>query len=181
VRGALRDVGQIVSGGTGSGSVGGVGSGGGSGSGPGIGGVGEGGSGVSFGMGRVCPPRLLGKRNQRFRRLHKTVPDSADVLGQEDAAKFGERRGVRPVVERPHHGLALGKRPGRGCGRRFRTRFRAFRRGACRRRGGRARGRRSRGWEGRRGTSRAWCAPLVAGCDGERRRVRRDYTAGDAP
>lgn len=62
VRGALRDVGQIVSGGTGSGSVGGVGSGAGSGSGPGIGGVGEGGSGVSFGMGRVCPCRLLRKR-----------------------------------------------------------------------------------------------------------------------
>ena len=60
--GAFRDVGQIVSGGTGSGSVGGLGSGGGSGSGPGIGGVGEGGSGVSFGMGRVCPRRLLRKR-----------------------------------------------------------------------------------------------------------------------
>ena len=62
--GAFRDVGQIVSGGTGSGSVGGLGSGGGSGSGPGIGGVGEGGSGVSFGMGRVCPRRLLRKRGR---------------------------------------------------------------------------------------------------------------------
>ena len=62
--GAFRDVGQIVSGGTGSGSVGGLGSGGGSGSGPGIGGVGEGGSGVSFGMGRVCPRRVLRKRGQ---------------------------------------------------------------------------------------------------------------------
>ena len=62
--GAFRGVGQIVSGGTGSGSVGGLGSGGGSGSGPGIGGVGEGGSGVSFGMGRVCPRRVLRKRGQ---------------------------------------------------------------------------------------------------------------------
>ncbi len=64
--GAFRGVGQIVSGGTGSGSVGGLGSGGGSGSGPGIGGVGEGGSGVWFGMGRVCPHRLLGKRGRRL-------------------------------------------------------------------------------------------------------------------
>ncbi len=178
VRGALRDVGQIVSGGTGSGSVGGVGSGAGSGSGPGIGGVGEGGSGVSFGMGRVCPPRLSGKRNQRLRRLHKTVPDSADGLGQEDAAKFGQRGGVRPVLERPHASSRARRSPAQESERHARTRSRGDQREQDRRRGGRARGRQGRGWEGRRGTSRAWCAPFVADCDGERRRKLRDYIGG---
>ena len=34
----------------------------------------------------------------------------------------------------------------------------------------RGRGRRRRGWEGRRDTSRAWCAPFIAECGAERRR-----------
>jgi hypothetical protein len=68
---AFGDHAQIVSGGTRSGSVGGLGSGGGSGSVLGIGGLGEGGSGVSFGIRRVCPCLLSGKRS--LLRLHEPV------------------------------------------------------------------------------------------------------------
>ena len=92
--------GQIVSGGTGSGSVGGFGSGRGSGSGPGIG---WGGRGVSFGIRHVCPRGLSDKRSRKA--LPEFFAPVRHGLLEQAAAELGEAR--RWVAEHAQHVFAV--------------------------------------------------------------------------
>ena len=100
-----------------------------------------------------------------------------DVLLEQRGGKLRESL-RRRVIQRAEDRFPFLYLQGEDAGTVGRTRFPIFSARPGRRSDGRARERRGRGSEVRRGTWRAWCAPFVADCGGERRRKSRAYIGG---